>query len=133
MMMAFGRSTPLSAAAIAAAIAATLAASLSLAHAGPCLKQICQMQVRINEQLDARAAAGPTARQSVGAMTSRQPTPRSIARAEEKLGDLSPERAEAIKQAMARARSADDAGDAGACEQALQDAERALTAHPAPR
>jgi len=57
----------------------------------------------------------------------RQPTPRSIAGAEVQLGDVSKEQAEAVGAAMVRAREADRLGDKSACEQALSDAERALS------
>jgi len=49
------------------------------------------MQSRIDAKLEAKAAAEPTAREGVSAGMSDQPTPRSIAAAEEKLGDVSPQ------------------------------------------
>ena len=76
------------------------------------------MQARIDAKIEAKAAAGPTGRQ-VGASTHFQPTPRSIAAAEEKLGEVSAETVAAVRQAMLRARAADSAGDKNACEQAL--------------
>ena len=106
--------------------AAAFAASLSPGHAGPCTQQIDQMQARIDAKLEARAAAGPTARETVGAMTRRQPTPGSIAAAEEKLGGLEPGTVALVQQAMARARAADGAGDKSACEQALAEIQRAI-------
>jgi hypothetical protein len=108
---------------------AGLSAALLVAfpcHAGPCAHQIDQTQSLIDAKLQARAAKGPTARESAGAKTDRQPTPNSIARAEEKLGDVSPEKVAAVKAAMARAHAADGAGDGAACAQALADAMRAL-------
>jgi len=84
------------------------------------------MQARIDARLEAKAAAGPTAKEGVPAGMSMQPTPRSIAAAEERLGDISPQTAEAAGQAMARARAADAAGDKSACEQALADAQRTI-------
>jgi len=101
-------------------------ASISTSYAGPCSNDIDRMQGRIDAKLEAKAAAGPTAREGVSAGMSDQPTPRSIAAAEEKLGDVSPQMVEAVGQAMARARTADSAGDKSACEQALADAQRAL-------
>ena len=101
-------------------------ASISTSYAGPCSNDIDRMQGRIDAKLEAKAAAGPTAREGVSAGMSDQPTPRSIAAAEEKLGDVSPQMVEAVGQAMARARAADSAGDKSACEQALADAQRAL-------
>lgn len=106
--------------------AIAFAASLSASYAGPCSDDIANMQARIDAKLETKAAAGPTAREGVSAGRSDQPTPRSIAAAEEKLGDVPPQMVEAVGQAMARARAADSAGDRPACEQALADAQRAL-------
>ena len=99
---------------------------VSPSYAGPCSDEIGNMMARINAKLEAKAAAGPTAREGVGAGMSAQPTPRSMAAVEEKLGELSSETANAVRQAMSRARAADSAGDKKACEQALADAQRAL-------
>lgn len=106
--------------------AAALAASMSVSYAGPCSSEIDRVQARIDARLEARAAAGPESRESTGAMMHHQPTPGSIAAAEERLGDLSPEKAEAAKQAMARARAADSAGDRSVCEQALAEVQRVV-------
>jgi hypothetical protein len=106
--------------------AAAFAASISAGYAGPCSKQIDEMMIRINTTLEAKAAAGPSARQGRAAGMSDQPTPRSMATAEERLGELLPQTVDAVRQAMARARAADSAGDKNACEQALADAQRAL-------
>ena len=100
-------------------------ASVSASYAGPCTDDIDKMQARIDAKLQAKAAAGPTGRQ-VGASTHVQPTPRSIAAAEEKLGEVSAETVVAVRQAMLRARAADSAGDKNACEQALADVQRAI-------
>jgi hypothetical protein len=105
---------------------AAVAATASTTYAGPCSNQIDAVQARFDAKLEAKAAAGPTAKQGVAAGMSVQPTPRSIEAAEEKLGDISPQTVEAVGQAMARARAADTAGDKSACEQALADAQRAL-------
>lgn len=100
--------------------------SISASYAGPCSDEIGNMQARIDAKLRAIVAAGPTARQGVSAGMHVQPTPRSIAAAEERLGQASPQTVEAVKQAMLRARAADSAGDKNACEQALADAQRAI-------
>jgi hypothetical protein len=107
-------------------VMAALAVSISPANAGPCSSAIDAVQARIDAALEAEAAAGPTAKEGVAAGMSVQPTPRSIAAAEEKLGDLSPQKIDAVTQAMTRARAADNAGDNSACEQALADAQRQL-------
>jgi hypothetical protein len=106
--------------------ALAVVASAAAAQAGPCSHAIDAMQARIDAKLEAKAAAGPAAKEGVAAGMSRQPTPGSIAAAEEQLGELSPQAIDAVKQAMARARSADSAGDKSACEQALADAQRAI-------
>jgi hypothetical protein len=106
--------------------AITFAASISASYAGPCSEEIGNMMVRINAKLEAKAASGPTAREGVGAGMSVQPTPRSIATAEERLGEVSPQTVDVVRQAMSRARTADSAGDKTACEQALADAQRAI-------
>jgi hypothetical protein len=68
----------------------------------------------------ARAGAGSTAKeQGVVAGRHVQPTPRSLAVAEEKLGEMSMETIELVKQAMMRARAVDSAGDNVACKQAM--------------
>ena|ERR1700687_4410824 len=106
--------------------AAALAASLSPSFAGPCSDAIDSMQARIDAKLEAKAAAGPTAKEGVAAGMSDQPTPRSMAAAEEKLGEMSSQTVDAVRQGMARARAADNAGDKSACEQALADVQRAI-------
>jgi len=106
--------------------AMAVAASASATHAGPCSDQIDAMQVRIDAKLEAKAASGSTAKEGVPAGMGVQPTPRSIAAAEEKLGDIPPQTVEVVGQAMARARAADAAGDKSACEQALAGAQRAI-------
>jgi len=101
--------------------AGALAVSTIGSHAGPCSDEIARMQARIDAKLKAKAAAGPMAPESSGALLHRQPTPRSIAAAESRIGDVSPQTVETVEQAMARARAADGAGDQGSCEQALAD------------
>jgi hypothetical protein len=99
---------------------------MSASHAGPCSNAIDKMQSRIDAKLEAKAATGPTAREGAGAGMSDQPTPRSIAAAEERLGEISAQTVDSIKQAMVRARAADSAGNKSACEQALADVHRAI-------
>ncbi len=84
------------------------------------------MQMTIDAKLNALAAAGPSEKQSIGAQIHRQPTPLSMAEAESKLGDVSSSTVEKVKEAMARARKADIAGDKSACEQALADIQRII-------
>jgi hypothetical protein len=56
----------------------------------------------------------------------RQPTPRSVAGAEEKAGDLTPAQTQTIMDTMELARKADDAGDQAGCEKALGEAQSIL-------
>jgi hypothetical protein len=102
------------------------AASMSSGHAGPCSSQIEQMAVRVEARLEAQAGAGSGAAESTAARLHRQPTPRSIAAAEEALGELSGETIERVRSAMTRARAADDAGDQKACDEALAEVQRAI-------
>ena len=105
--------------------AAALAASISASHAGPCSPAIDRMQARVDAMIAATAAAGPAGRESDAALIHRQPTPGSIAAAEERLGEGA--RAQRALAAMAQARAADQAGDNGACERALADVQRAIS------
>lgn len=106
--------------------AASFAASISACGAGPCSDEILRTQVQVDARLEARAAAGPVARESTEALEHRQPTPGSIAAAESGLGEVSAQTVEAVAAAMARAREADRAGDRSACEQALADVRRTI-------
>ena len=56
----------------------------------------------------------------------RQPTPGTVASAEEKAGDLSSDQVQAITEKLDAARDADDKGNRAACEKALNEAERML-------
>ena len=103
-----------------------LAASMSPCYAGPCSHEIDLVPHQLDARLDARAGAGPMARESDAATMSRQPTPESIAAAEAALGDISPEKLATVRAAMTRAREADSAGDKTACDQALADVQREL-------
>jgi hypothetical protein len=107
--------------------AAVLAASMSASYAGPCLDEIGAMQAKIDAKLEAIAAAGPPATaDAMEGPNSPQPTPRSIAGVEERMGEIRPETVRAIEQGMARARAADTNSDKAACEQALAEVERTL-------
>jgi hypothetical protein len=103
--------------------ALALALSVCAGHAGPCLQEIDRLQPRVDAKLEAMARTGPTAPESLAAQLHRQPTPGSIAAAENKLGEVS---ASDLAAAMARAREADDGGNQSACEQALAELQRLL-------
>jgi hypothetical protein len=105
---------------------AALVASAATSFAGPCSADIDAMQHRIDAALEAKAASGPAGKEGTAAGLSHQPTPQSLAAAEEKLGDIPAATVDAIRQAMARARTADSAGDKGGCEAALAEVNRYL-------
>ena len=105
---------------------AALAASISAGYGGPCWDDISAVQAKIDAMLETIAADGPPATAEVMAGTSPQPTPRSLETVEERMGEISPQTVNAIRQAMARARAADDAGDKAVCEQALAEVRRTL-------
>jgi hypothetical protein len=87
--------------------------------AGPCSAEIDAIMSRIDAGLEAVAAAGRGGAETAAATKHHQPTPKSIAEAEAKLGDVSTKLVGEVGNAMARARSADLAGDGAACEDAL--------------
>jgi hypothetical protein len=85
-------------------------ALIGSAHAGPCTSEIERVEKAVNEPGSVYA---PTARQSVGAQVHRQPTPSSVAQAEQRADSRydaaldraraldnqnSPDCAEAVKQ-----------------------------------
>jgi hypothetical protein len=101
-----------------------LVAPTTTSHAGPCTIQIEAVQAQVDARAAAIAGAGPVASESTAARLHREPTPGSIARAEESLG----EGASITKalSALERAREADRGGNEGSCEQALAEARRAI-------
>jgi hypothetical protein len=101
--------------------AVALCASLSVAHARSCSRDIDRMQARIDAKVEAIAAAGPFVPASVRAGMGAQPTPFGMATVEERMGELSRDKIDAVRDAMARARSANAAGKYKACEKALGD------------
>ena len=70
------------------------------AHAGPCTDRIYQTDIAIEKLLDAAAAQGQPAVESTFATMHRQPTPRTVAGAEAKAGDLTPDQTLAIMNSM---------------------------------
>ena len=96
------------------------------AHAGPCTDRIYQTDLDVAKILDSAAAQGRPAQQSTFATMHRQPTPGSVASAEQQAGDLTVDEMQAITEAMDVARHADDAGDLAGCEKALGDVDRVL-------
>jgi hypothetical protein len=96
------------------------------AHAGPCTDRIYQTDLDVAKILDSAAAEGRPAPESTFATMHRQPTPGSVASAEQQAGDLSADEVQAITEAMDVARHADDANDRDGCEKALAEVDRML-------
>jgi hypothetical protein len=107
-------------------LSAVFAVSANPVFAGPCGHQIDLMQARFDAKLATAARKGPTATESVAATDHRQPTPDSIAAAEEKLGDVPASIVQAAEHGLARAREADLAGNETTCTAALAEVERAI-------
>lgn len=93
-------------------------------HAGACTGAIESLQREVDARIEQEAGSGRTAPESAAAMRHRQPTPGSILQAEVALGEGGA--AAAARAALARARSADQAGDPGGCEDAVAQARRIL-------
>src|SRR5215471_12051640 len=89
--------------------AAALAASISASYGGPCWDDLSAVQAKVDAMLETKAADGPPATAEAMAGTSPQPTPRSLETVEERMGEISPQTVNAIRQGMERARAADDA------------------------
>ena len=99
------------AALIACAVLALAAAS---AHAGPFTEEIAKFEDAVSSRAATNPGAGPTARQSVGAQLSRQPTPSSVAQAEQQAQT-------SFVAMLERAKALDAQGNAE-CMQALDEA-----------
>ena len=82
----------------------------SAAIAGPCSKQIAAFEQAVRAS-GKKPDAGPTGRETAGAMLGRQPTPESVERAEHQA-------TETFDQALARAKRLDARGKR-TCAQAL--------------
>ncbi|KLK89916.1 hypothetical protein AA309_28725 [Microvirga vignae] len=93
-------------------------------HAGPCSAEIDRLQAAVDARIDTTAGIGPMGRESTAATEHHQPTPGSIVRAEESLGEGASY--EQVLAALTQARAADQAGDATSCERALEALRRAM-------
>ncbi|WP_210483657.1 hypothetical protein [Microvirga antarctica] len=102
----------------------TMVLSVGAAIAGPCTVDIDKMQARLDERVDSVAGKGATGKQAETAQLHHQPTPQSIAKAEEKLGEGIP--LEPAAAALVQARQADAAGDKAACEASLAEVRRII-------
>lgn len=95
-------------------------------YAESCGSRVLILQDQALAALDASVEHGRSGPESPAATMHRQPTPRSMAAAEEALGGLSPERVEAFRSALLRARDAAAAGDEVECRRAADIAEALL-------
>jgi hypothetical protein len=105
-------------------VAATMF-SASPGNAGPCAREIDREWTEVGAKIQARIGAGRSNIQGIVGLLHHQPTPRSIAAAEGKVGDMWVPLETAVI-ALARAREADHANDAGTCKEALMAAQRAF-------
>jgi hypothetical protein len=106
------------------AVIVTLLVATSSSYAGSCGHSIDRVQAQVDAVIDERAGSGPWAPESINALRGHQPTPRSIARAEEALGG-GPGLKSALN-ALGRARDADRSADVTLCNDELNEARRAL-------
>jgi len=100
----------------AALVVAGLLLSTTSGRAGPCGDAIAQFEQAVRQSAK-NPLAGPSASQSVGAQTGRQPTPDSVKRAGEGAKAT-------FEAALERAKSLDAQGDQAGCAQALAEAKR---------
>lgn len=99
-----------------------LLCTASQAHAGPCLKAIDRTQAQLDVAIEKNAGSHGWKRESLSALRSYQPTPRSLAEAEAGNG---PDFTGAL-DALDRARAADQIGDIAACDRELAQARAVL-------
>jgi hypothetical protein len=93
--------------------------------ATPCMPDIDHGWAQVNLKIHARISAGRSAPQSSIALLHRQPTPNSVAAAQDLLNDVWLP-IEAAVSALSRARLADRDNDERTCRQALIEAQRAI-------
>jgi len=117
--------TCLSAVRVLATGTVVLIAWSTASHAGPCTARIDQMQAQVDAKVDAIAGKGRSAPESAGARLHREPTPGSIARAEQSLGEGAS--VETAVSALDRAREADRVGNVAGCERALAEAHSVIS------
>ena len=97
-------------------VAAALWLNPGTAQAGPCTADIAQFEATV-QQSAGDPFAGLTARQSVDAQLSHQPTPESVHNADQRLKSR-------FSAAMARAKRYDAQGDRSGCTRALNAARK---------
>ncbi len=108
------------------AVAGAVFVSPTKAYATSCSADLDRTQIAIDAALVQHSNAVQSAPESTFAKLGRQPTPATVARAENEYGGWS-NGSKAIA-ALKRARAADAAGDAGTCFSELRAARRAIVA-----
>ena len=103
-----------------------LCVSLPAADAASCSNDIDRMQARIDARVEAIAAAGPFVPASISAGMGVQPTPFGMATVEERMGEVTHNKVDAVREAMAKARAANVGANQRACEKALAEVRRIL-------
>jgi hypothetical protein len=103
----------------------TIALLTLSANASPCAQDIDRAWIHVGTKIQARIGAGRSAPQGAIALLHRQPTRSSIAVAQENLGEVWRPMEIAVA-ALGRAREAERANDAPACERAVVEAQRAI-------
>jgi hypothetical protein len=93
--------------------------------ATPCTPEIDRGWAQVNHKIQARIGAGRSVPQSSIALLHRQPTPNSVAAAQDVLNDVWLP-IEAAVSALSRARQADRDNDERACRQALIEVQRVI-------
>ncbi len=96
----------------AALVAAAFVSAHTTAHAGPCSDEIVRLQTVADNSREG-AFVGPTANQSIGAQLHHQPTPASIAVAENMASGK-------VDAAIAEAKTLDEAGKEADCMKAIE-------------
>jgi alkylhydroperoxidase family enzyme len=104
-----------------AAMAVFLLAT-SPAHAGPCTNTIARVQALIDAAIENRAGSDGWKPESLNALRSYQPTPRSLAASEGRDGAVF----EYGLDALERARAADRGADSATCHREIANARAAL-------
>ena len=87
------------------ALALSAAAYAGPGEAGPCTAEIGRIQAELDANIDAEAGQGRDARESTSALLHHQPSPESVLKAEESLGEG--RASQAAMAALAHARVAD--------------------------
>jgi hypothetical protein len=105
--------------------AAAVTLSTQPSRANSCSEDIDRAWAQVNTKIQARSGAGRSAPESTIAFLHRQPTPSSVAAAQERLVDMW-RPIETAVAALSRAREADRTDNRVACEEALAQARRAI-------